>query len=318
MALDVGEPLFGTALAGVTRWLLIEHDGPWAPDAIDSPDLPAHLVTAARGWLAAGQGRRLQLIRRPRNVDGESQRGSGRRRLFKVEAGEGREAIVTAFVDDAVWSNDEGGLDHHGASGIDHTPQWEEYDGRLVLVCTHGRRDVCCARLGVPIYQALVDECREDTLDIVWQTSHVGGHRFAANIVMLPHGYHYGRLDAPVARRIVRGYLRGRLTDLDRMRGRSSYACEVQAAEYWYRQASGQCAVDGVRLVHVQETESSGFGVTLRDAASDEVHELWVSRELLDDEAPASCGDVARPVTRHHLESLRRLAGAETRVAGVE
>lgn len=310
-SLDVGEPLFGSAVSGVERWLLVEHDGPWAPDAIDSPLLPEALVRAIRVWLGAGPGRRFQLIRRPARDETQP---AGPRRFFRVEASEGREAITAARVEDAFWQVD-GARVEVDTLGDDAlaSPDWRTHEGRLVLVCTHGKRDACCARLGVPIYQALQDELGDDHPDVVWQTSHVGGHRFAANVVMLPHGYHYGRLDGPVARRIVRGYLRGRLTDLDRLRGRSSHATEVQAAEYWYRQASGQYAIDAVRLLHVEESAVRGVGVTFRDEASDEIHELWVSREATGDVAPPSCGDAPRPVMRLCLDSLRRLAGAENR-----
>ncbi len=310
-SLDVGEPLFGSAVSGIERWLLVEHDGPWAPDAIDSPLLPEGLVMAVRAWLAGGPGRRFQLIRRPSRDETQP---AGPRRLFRVEAGEGREATTAARVDDAFWMSEGAAIEAPGVDdGAGIWPEWSPHDGRLVLVCTHGKRDVCCARLGVPIHQALRDELGDDLPDVVWQTSHVGGHRFAANVVMLPHGYHYGRLDGPVARRIVRGYLRGRLTDLDRLRGRSSHAAEVQAAEYWYRQASGQYALDAVRLLHVEESPGRGVGVTFRDEASDEIHELWVSREATGDVAPPSCGDDPKPVMRLRLDSLRRLAGAENR-----
>jgi hypothetical protein len=309
MSLDVGEPLFGSAVGGVERWLLIEHDGVWAPDAIASEGLPAPLVGAVRAWLAGGPGRRLQLIRRPRAATSREAE-SVLRRFFLVDAREGRESISTATIDDAVWATD-ATAHFPDATDVETPAGWEAFGQRLVLVCTHGRRDACCARLGVPIFNDLNDELSEDAPGIVWHTSHVGGHRFAANIVLLPHGYHYGRLDAPVARRIVRGYLRGRLTDLDRLRGRSSWTPEVQAADYWYRQATGQCAIDGVRLVRLSSMPDGGVAVTLRDTASDEVHELHVTREKTSDLAPASCGDTPVAVIRHRLDSLRRLAGAE-------
>lgn len=315
MSLDVGEPLFGSAIGGVERWLLVEHDGIWARDAIDSEGLPAALVTAVKRWLGAGPGRRLQLIRRPRGPDAPVAAAGNERRFFLVDAQEGRESISGAMIADDLWSTDASAhvpelsdVADDGEAGA----VWTPVAGGLVLVCTHGRRDVCCARLGVPIFAALDDELKDDAPETVWHTSHVGGHRFAANMVLLPHGYHYGRLDAPVARRIVRGYMRGRLTDLDRLRGRSSYTPEVQAADYWYRQASGQCAVDGVRLVRLAGMSGNAVGVTLRDTGSDEVHELLVTRESTGDVAPASCGDASVPVIRHGLESLRRLAGAET------
>ena len=53
------------------------------------------------------------------------------------------------------------------------------WDEPVFLVCTHGKRNVCCARLGVPLAQALATRHPGQ----VWETTHVGGHRFAANLV---------------------------------------------------------------------------------------------------------------------------------------
>ena len=311
-SLDVGEALFGSAIGGVERWLLIEHDGAWAREAIDSPELPTGLVEAARRWLKGGPGRRVQLIRR--GGSSTDVYPGGRRRIFLVDAREGREETFAAAVADVAW---DGGVDGgprpaFELEGRDDEERvaWTPHAGPMVLVCTHGKRDVCCARLGVPIALALADELAHDAPQVVWQTSHVGGHRFAANLVLLPHGYHFGRLEEPVARRVVRGYLRGRLTDLDRMRGRSSYTSEVQAADYWYRQASGQCGPGAIRVVRV-DSYGGGVAVTLRDLGSGETHELCVAREVGADVVPASCGAKPEPMVRLRLESLRRLAGAE-------
>ena len=52
----------------------------------------------------------------------------------------------------------------------------DEVAGPIVLVCAHGRRDACCARLGPPLFDALAPHCPPDAL---WQSSHLGGHRFA-------------------------------------------------------------------------------------------------------------------------------------------
>jgi hypothetical protein len=309
VSLDVGEALFGSAIGGVERWLLVEHDGAWAREALDSAELPAPLVEAVRRWQKAGPGRRVQLIRR--GGGSTDVYPGGARRFFLVDGREGREGTLAASLADAEWSRALLTFETEDLAGPGEAPlPWRATARPLVLVCTHGRRDVCCARLGVPIAQALSEELSEDAPDVVWQTSHVGGHRFAANIVLLPHGYHFGRLEAPAARRIVRGYLRGRLIDLDRLRGRSSYGPEVQAAEYWFRQASGQYGVDAIRIARV-DPQGGGVAVTLRDLTSGEVHEVCVSREVTSELAPPSCGASPEPVVRLRLDGLRRLAGAE-------
>ena len=67
---------------------------------------------------------------------------------------------------------------------------------RDILVCTHGSHDVCCATKGYPIYQVLRREyAREMGEGIrVWRVSHLGGHRFAPNLVDLPQGRNWVRV----------------------------------------------------------------------------------------------------------------------------
>ena len=75
----------------------------------------------------------------------------------------------------------------------------------LLLVCTHGIHDTCCALRGRPVAAALA----EHWPDAVWECSHVGGDRFAPNVVVLPDGYYYGQLDPESAVAAVRSHLAG-------------------------------------------------------------------------------------------------------------
>ncbi|MEJ7712974.1 MAG: sucrase ferredoxin [Pyrinomonadaceae bacterium] len=80
-------------------------------------------------------------------------------------------------------------------------------DHPLFLICTHGTHDKCCAKHGIPPYEAL----RRAGEEAAKQSSYVGGDRFAANLVCLPHGLCYGRVDERGAERIVEEYRQGRL-----------------------------------------------------------------------------------------------------------
>ena len=115
----------------------------------------------------------------------------------------------------------------------------------VVLVCGHGRRDACCARLGRPLFESISHHFAPDQL---WQSSHLGGHRFAPNVLVLPHGVQLGRL--PVERAVeVAGLLSDGRIPLDLYRGRTLYAPSVQAAEHAVRSATGADGVAAVRLV---------------------------------------------------------------------
>ena len=113
----------------------------------------------------------------------------------------------------------------------------------LYLVCTNGRHDQCCANLGRPVARAL-HGIRDG---MVWESSHFGGDRFAGNLVCLPHGLYFGRLEAEDARRVVEAYERG-LIDLDHYRGRAGEPFAAQAAEHFVRAQEGLLGVDDLRV----------------------------------------------------------------------
>src|SRR5690606_14804931 len=73
----------------------------------------------------------------------------------------------------------------------------QQYDAQrthepLLLVCTNGQRDACCVLHGIAVYNALHRQFGA----AVWESSHHGGHRFAANLLAFPSGRAYGRLRA--------------------------------------------------------------------------------------------------------------------------
>ncbi len=123
----------------------------------------------------------------------------------------------------------------------------------MFLVCTHGRHDVCCAERGRPLAAALAAE----RPDQVWECSHVGGDRFAANLVAFPHGIYFGRVDPRRGGAVARDYADG-LLDLDTLRGRSCYPMDVQAADHALRTELGLRRVDDV----VPESIERGAGET--------------------------------------------------------
>lgn len=119
-----------------------------------------------------------------------------------------------------------------------------EEDGPLLLACTNGRRDPCCAELGRPLAASLVP----DFGDAVWECSHIGGDRFAGNLVCFPHGVYFGRVGTEEATHVARAYAEGRLS-LDHYRGRSCYPFDVQAAEHFVRRRFDLNRIDEVELV---------------------------------------------------------------------
>ena len=70
---------------------------------------------------------------------------------------------------------------------------------------------------------------RERWPGATWECSHVGGDRFAANLVVLPDGACYGNLDADTAVDVVSRTSQGRV-DVDHLRGISTQPPVAQAA----------------------------------------------------------------------------------------
>jgi hypothetical protein len=91
--------------------------------------------------------------------------------------------------------------------------------------------------------------------DAAWECSHIGGDRFAGNLVAFPHGMYFGRVEAQDGPRVARAYLEGRIV-LDRYRGRSCYPMVVQAAEHFVRSAHAFDGVDDVTLLRMTDDET--------------------------------------------------------------
>lgn len=81
--------------------------------------------------------------------------------------------------------------------------------------------------------------------DWVWQSSHVGGDRFAGNLVALPDGVYYGRVDPAETWPVLEAALAGRV-HLPAYRGRSCHGFAAQAAELAVREETGLAGVDEV------------------------------------------------------------------------
>ena len=226
-------PCRASATVKARAWLLIEHPGPWA-DKVERTDLPAPAAAAAAE--AARLGVRTQLIRRP-----------GRRRkvppiqVFAGWSGPGAPAWLEGrrLADPVELA----GLDL-AAVAAGRRPGLGEPAGPLLLVCTNGRHNACCARAGGPLARALHARYGPE----VWETTHVGGDRYAANLVCLPHGLYYGDLGIDDGLRAAAAYREGRVV-LDRLRGRAGLPEPAQAAEHQVRAYTGALDVDAVGAV---------------------------------------------------------------------
>ena len=244
-AARAGDPLEATA-PPADHWLLVEHAGPWGPHAITESRLPSATADALARWTVSSRAR-VALIRRP----GAPHRRRKTGRWCRVDARPGRESLR--------WGSysDDGELVGVLADPTAGEPSTEP----VYLVCTHGRHDPCCALRGRPVAQALAIAYPNRT----WECTHVGGDRFAANLVMLPHGLYYGQVGPHEAVDIAKRHEDGML-DLGRLRGRSSLAAPVQAAQHHARLASGDAAIDAYPPLSTELTGPGEWLVRLAGA----------------------------------------------------
>ncbi len=221
------------------RWLLVEQPGPWGRDALLQSRFDAgvapRLVARARA-----ENVRLLLVRRP-----DGRLADAGRRWAVVDARPGRERLTWAVRRDDAELLD---VPWDGSLG-------EEAEHPVYLVCAHGGHDACCALRGRPLARALP----AGHPDAVWECSHLGGCRFAANVLVLPHGFYYAQSPGDAAE-LVAAHARGEVA-LPWLRGRAGLPLAAQAAQHLLRDALGLLGVDDLPLQDVVRLTEAGAAV---------------------------------------------------------
>lgn len=298
------EELAGTAPVAA-GWVLVEQPGAWGPKALRDSELDPHVAATLERAGEAAAGVRLQLVRRPGRRGHHGRPGV--RTVVLAHAGPTPWAEIVELTDDAALS----GIDP--AVTLAARPPGIGLPVRLplLLVCTHGRRDRCCATYGRPIVDALAALHQ----DQVWETSHIGGHRFAGNLVVLPEGLVYGALDVPAALRTVDLHLAGRV-ELSHVRGRSGWSRPVQAAELDLRRELGEDRLDALEPVAHAPDRVGGTVVDLRHADG----RSWragVSFEPTHEPRLLSCdADEAEDPGRYRVHALMPVRPRQAAAAG--
>lgn len=249
------EPLGATA-SRIDRWLLVEYRGLWSSDALAGSGLSDQVKARLRELRGVHPRTRLLLIRRP------DRRHHPTLAVYVADSRQGHERLARLDI-----------ARHEDLRGIDPWADASQVDDPLFLACTHGKHDACCARYGRPLFEALGEQVGAES---AWQCTHVGGDRFAANAVCLPHGVYYGRLERDEVPVLVDEYLAGRIS-LSHYRGRSCWPFAVQAAERRIRAEEGLTGLDDLSLDAVEE---SGDRWTVSFTTREGLREVEVVEEL--------------------------------------
>jgi len=255
------EPRYGTATAGDV-WLLLEYPSWWSKNAFADSALPAAVKERLHAALANIPNSRLLLIKQ----------ASVRRpqlKLFVARTRERNPFIAEFDYEDYAQLLQ---LDIEAAAA-GRAPAAARSSAPLFLVCTHGRRDKCCAKFGYPLYKHL----RARGVTSVWQSTHVGGDRFAANLVCFPDGLFYAHVTEHDERAIIEAYGARRIV-LTHYRGRACYSQPVQAAEYFVRAESGVIGLDELRLLARERIAAHSWRVRFAAPGTGRVYEVTLTR----------------------------------------
>lgn len=280
-----GEPLAGTA-STVRHFLLLEDPGPWGPEILRSQRLPGPVREPLLHWHRE-LGVRPLLIRRPGRYL------TGPRRVFVINARYGWCETTTVDNLAEVAQLDLDGI--VGGAGVGLSAHHEP----VLLVCTHGRHDACCAERGRPLAAAIAARWP----DLTWESSHLGGDRFAANLLVMPQAHSYGRLTPDEAPDVVADHLAGLLT-LPHYRGHCTVPWPEQAAEHALRERLGLREVDAVRVQRLRR-DGTLFSVTL--SAEGRTYRVDVRHQARPPELLTCHSTVPSGAVNYDLVALTRL-----------
>lgn len=268
------EKTFGTASMG-DAWLLLEYAQPWGARAYHESAIPQAVKTHVSGVLKSIPCSRVLFIKQARRVKGPLV-------LFVARSRESSSSILKYE-----FAEYEQLLDFDLASALaggspSGTTPWED---PLFLVCTHGKRDKCCAKFGIPIYKTICTLVGESS---VWQCSHVGGDRFAANVVCFPDGIFYGHVTEANARLIVKEYYDRRIV-LTNFRGRACYSFPVQAAEFFARRETGFHGISDLKFLTYDPIKPNEWQVRFFSEVDAKVHQVSLRSHLSEFQNKLTC-----------------------------
>lgn len=327
---EANTPAPGTApRAGF--WVALEQNGAWGPKAAEQshldPELGRQLTDACKAL-----GGTFVLIRNPASHADVTTPG---RRIFLGYAGVSP-WLLGGEVTDADLADHLDRLDLAALSRGDSDAvlvSWATLglEAPLLLVCTNGQRDQCCAVRGRRVAAA---ECEGGSTGgaqgsapvtrhtsvggvRVWESSHLGGHRFAPTALVLPFGRVFGRLEPTHVAQILAaadsGLMPAELLSDRHDRGFTRLEPAAQVAEHAVRAALGDpayTAFDAELPRPIPGACASPEGrdpvnarVTHRDGRAWEASLRWVSAPDL----PESCGEGPLPTGHWTVSAITPL-----------
>jgi hypothetical protein len=267
-----GDRLTGTATEA-TGYVLLEHEGPWGKNTLTESGLhPSEVAVVKR--LMRETGIMVQLISPP----------PGRAPAHAYLAGDPADGRPAWLASAAVRGfGDLQHLDFAALAAGERSAGTEPVAGPLYVICANEQSDPCCGRTGYRLFAA----AEEVAGGRARRTSHVGGHKFAPNLIAFPYALFFGRVDPMLAPDLIDAFERGDIY-LDKYRGRAAYSLPTQAAEHFLRRE-----LSNVRITDVQLRWEATTGDVHRAvfAVNGAEHEVAVRADTLQPPRLQSCSD---------------------------
>ena len=281
-SLNSNEKMYGTA-PRVDVWFLLEYRGHWSTKAFKDSKIPKAVKSFLNKQLKAVPNSRLQLIKKHKNTDEHLKfylavSDETNPRLYEFEL-ENYEELLSLDIKKILKSK------KHMS------------DEKIFIICTNGEHDTCCGKFGMPVY---LDIAESKYGSRTWETTHIGGHRFASTFVCLPHGLVYGRLrDGKVAEDLMKQYEDGKV-HLPCYRGRSCHSNETQAAEYYLRKETGITEISEFLLKNSRKNDEKSL-IKFLSQSDHIMHKVEIRQDTSALKIIKSCGDKSSFIPQFRL-----------------
>ena len=270
------EPLPGTAKPG-SVYVLFEWPEAWPRDVMGDAALGEELTAKLAPMLEAHDAT-LLLIRHPTREG----RNISDHHLYLVFADEAVTEVKHVDSPDELLELDLSGPGRNGA---------ERRERPLLLICTHAKRDRCCAVKGRPLVNEL--HARHPFgpgNDVVWETSHIKGHRFAPTMLLMPWAYSFGRMNIEATDTMLADASEG-LYFVPGNRGRGTLGPAEQVAEL-----AVAAEVPGARYGQFEVAAPDSGAALVTDTASGQAYEVQLEQRPVSGVVD-SCGKLPKEST---------------------
>ena len=290
-----GESLAATA-THTRSWLLLQYEDAWEGKAFEASHLPQEVKTYLIEVQKLLEAPRLQLIK------GKTKTTSPHISFYVIRPNEDQPVMYRFQLEDY---RDLLSLDIPAVLAGDPRYQSQQTTRSTFLICTNARRDPCCAHFGTAAFHKLA-EYQEKSMGKfdLWQTIHVGGHRFAPNMLYFPYGLYFGRMHPDHVKQVAARCLEGQLS-MGYYRGRAEYREPLQAAEIYLRQQTGRLDIDAFHFSGLDNPEADLWLVHFTEQSNGRQYQLALHLEKTGGKVLQSCGEEnPAPIKLYRLVSM--------------